>query len=150
VTLDPYTSDPDGRADEGPAHSLLRRRWPTVAGIVSVPALLLSGLFDDFVDGVVFAAVLYLAWGVLRHRPGQGAWVLWQIPGVLLFGAATLWAVSIDEPAAKYVLAAGWLGHAAWDVVHFRADRVVARWWSEWCLVLDVLLAAILVIDANL
>jgi hypothetical protein len=37
------------------------------------------------------------------------------------------------------------VGHAAWDV-HFRADRVVPRWWSEWCLVLDTLLAVVLVV----
>jgi hypothetical protein len=115
-----------------------------------VPALLLSGFFDDFAEGVVYAAVLYLAWGVLRHRQGHDAWVLWQIPGILLFGAITLWALSLDDPDAQYVLAVGWLGHAAWDVVHFRADRVVARWWSEWCVVLDVLLAALLLVEATL
>jgi hypothetical protein len=63
---------------------LLRRRWPTLAGIATVPALLATGLFDDFVEGVVVAAVLYLAWGVLRRRPGQRRWVAWQVPGVLL------------------------------------------------------------------
>ena len=127
---------------------MARRRWATLAGILTVPALLVSGLFDNFVDGVVVAAVLYLAWGVLRHRQGQGRWVLWQVPGVLLFGAATLWALSLDDADARYVLAAGWLGHAAWDVVHFRANRVVPRWWSEWCVVLDVLLAAVLLLPA--
>jgi hypothetical protein len=143
-----HAGEVEGRSAR--ADPLLRRRWPTVAGIVTVPALLATGLFDDFVDGVVFAAALYLAWGVFRHRPGQGAWVLLQIPGVLVFGAVTLWALSLDDPGAQYVLAAGWLAHAAWDVVHFRANRVVARWWSEWCLILDVLLAAVLVIDASL
>jgi hypothetical protein len=44
-------------------------------------------------------------------------------------------------------LAVGWLGHAAWDVVHFRANRVVPRWWSEWCVALDVLLAVVLLLD---
>ena len=34
-------------------------------------------------------------------------------------------------PAAPVRLGVGWLLHAAWDVVHFRADRVVSRWWSE-------------------
>jgi hypothetical protein len=130
-------------------HSLLRRRWPTIAAIVTVPALFISGLFDDFVDGVVYAAVLYLVWGVVRHRPGQGVWVWMQIPGILVFGALTFWALSIDDPGAQYVLAAGWLGHAAWDVVHYRANRVVSRWWAEWCMVLDVLLAVVLVIDAS-
>jgi hypothetical protein len=91
---------------------VLTDRWPTVARIATVPALLAIGLFDDVVQGVVVAAVLYLAWG----------------------GTAA--------PART-----GRLGHAAWDLVHFRANRVVPRWWSEWCVARDVLLAAVLLLD---
>jgi cephalosporin-C deacetylase-like acetyl esterase len=40
---------------------VLTDRWPTVARIATVPALLAIGLFDDVVQGVVVAAVLYLA-----------------------------------------------------------------------------------------
>jgi hypothetical protein len=50
----------------------LTDRWPTAAGIATVPVLMALGIFDDFAEGVVVAAVLYLAWGVLRRRPGQG------------------------------------------------------------------------------
>ena len=52
--------------------------------------------------------MLYLAWGVLWRRPGQGGWVLWQVPGVLLFGAITVWALSLEHPQLQYVLAVGW------------------------------------------
>ena len=126
---------------------VLTDRWPTAAGIATVPVLLVLGILDDVVEGVVVAAVLYLAWGVLRRRPGQGGWVLWQVPGVLVFGAITVWALSLEHPQLQYALAVGWLGHAAWDVVHFRANRVVPRWWSEWCIALDVLLAVVLLLD---
>ncbi|WP_371784497.1 hypothetical protein [Streptosporangium subroseum] len=37
-------------------------------------------------------------------------------------------------------MAAGLLGHAAWDAAHWRADRVVTRPFAEWCGVLDLLL----------
>ena len=70
----------------------------------------------------------------------------WQLPGVLVFGAVTVWALSLQEPYLQQVLAVGWLGHTAWDVVHYRADRVVPRWWSEWCVALDVLLAVLLLL----
>ena len=127
-------------------------RWPSVAAVVSVPVLLVTGLLDDVADGVVVAAVLYLAWGLAwslaRHRAGEGRWVVWQVPGVLLFGAINAWAVTSGEPYVNYALAVGWLAHAAWDVVHFRANRVVPRWWSEWCVVLDVLLAVMLIVRA--
>ena len=51
----------------------LRRRWPTLAGIATVPVLLAIGLFDDFVEGVWVAAVLYLAWGCCGTGPGRAA-----------------------------------------------------------------------------
>jgi hypothetical protein len=42
-------------------------------------------------------------------------------------------------------VAAGLLGHAAWDVHHHRINRVV-RSLAEFCLVLDTALAAAIVI----
>jgi uncharacterized membrane protein HdeD (DUF308 family) len=66
---------------------------------------------------------------------------------VLLYGAVTFFALSLDRPQLQYALGVGWLLHAAWDVVHFRADRVVSRRWSEWCIALDILLAVVLFID---
>jgi hypothetical protein len=63
---------------------------------------------------------------------------------VLGFGAVAIAAVAAAPAAAPYVLAAGWLAHAAWDVVHHRADRVVPRWYAETCMVADVLLAVVL------
>ena len=42
------------------------------------------------------------------------------------------------------MLAAGWLAHAAWDVAHHRADRVVPRWYAELCMVCDLIIAAAL------
>ena len=41
----------------------------------------------------------------------------------------------------RYVVAAGWFGHAAWDLAHLRADKVVSRSFAEWCTVFDILRA---------
>lgn len=128
-----------------PSVAAVRTWWPELAGVASAFVLWTAGILSDFAEGVVVAAVLYLAWGLLRRRPGDRPWLVWQVVGVMVFGAATVVAIRADEPASAYVLAAGWLGHAAWDVVHFRANRIVPRWWSLWCGVLDVLLAAVLV-----
>jgi hypothetical protein len=43
------------------------------------------------------------------------------------------------------VIAAGWLTHAAWDVHHHCADRVVARWYAETCMVCDLIIATALI-----
>jgi hypothetical protein len=42
------------------------------------------------------------------------------------------------------VLAAGWLAHAAWDLAHHHADRVVPRWYAELCMVCDLIVAGAL------
>jgi hypothetical protein len=63
---------------------------------------------------------------------------------VLGFGAVAIAAVAAAPAAAPYVLAAGWLAHAAWDVVHHRIGRVVPRWYAETCLVADLSIATAL------
>ena len=115
-----------------------------MAGLASVPLLAAAGVLDDFALGVVVAAALYLLWGLLRRRPGDERWRRWQVVAVAGFGMVTAVAVVSPDPRRNTLLAAGWLLHAAWDVVHFRADRIVPRWWSLWCVVLDAVLAGVL------
>lgn len=127
----------------------VRTWWPAAAGAISIPVLWTLGILADFSEGVVVAALLYLAWGLIRRRQGDRPWLASQLAGVLLFGAVTMVALfMVDNPMSQYLLAAGWLGHAAWDVVHYRANRIVPRWWSLWCVVLDVLLAVVLITSA--
>lgn len=57
------------------------------------------------------------------------------------FTAVALTAVSVDPDLGRYIVAAGWFGHAVWDAGHLWADRVVARSFAEWCAVFDVLRA---------
>jgi hypothetical protein len=133
----------------------LRRRWPTGLGIVATTSagLLLAVVPDNLAFTtsawcVLLAAVIYLTWGVQRahltaHACGRGWRLLTaQTAAVLAFGALALTAVALDRQIGTYVLAAGWLGHAAWDVAHHRLDAVVPRWYAETCLVSDVLVAA--------
>jgi hypothetical protein len=47
--------------------------------------------------------------------------------------------MSLSYELGGYLLAAGWFGHAAWDVAHYRADKVVSRSFAEWCAVFDAL-----------
>jgi hypothetical protein len=50
--------------------------------------------------------------------------------------------VVLAVPAAVggYLVAAGLLGHATWDAVHWRANRIVSRSFAEWCGVLDLVI----------
>lgn len=79
----------------------------------------------------------YLLIGTLRRQ--------WRIPGALpaqLAGLAGWTALAVlaavaDDGPARWLVAAGWLGHAGWDLAHHRTGRVVPRGYAEWCGVLD-------------
>jgi hypothetical protein len=60
-------------------------------------------------------------------------------------GAAAAIALILSRDAGSYLVAAGLLGHAAWDVYHHRVNRVVVRSMAEFCCVLDTLLAVAIV-----
>lgn len=74
--------------------------------------------------------------------------VLLQTAGVVGFGGAALLAAVAAPQVAVWLVAAGWFGHGVWDFVHLYRDRVVSRSFAEWCGVLDVLVAAELVLVA--
>jgi hypothetical protein len=84
------------------------------------------------------AAVAALASGRLRHD----ALRLAQIPVAAACAATALVAVGVGPDAGALLVAAGLLGHAAWDAVLWRRNRVIARTFTEWCGVLDLTLGA--------
>ena len=87
-----------------------------------------------------------LIYGLLRGAGSPGYGLPLQTLGLLGFGAATGAALVITPELGAYLVAAGLLGHAAWDVHHHRTNRVVLRSLAEFCLVLDTALAAAIVI----
>lgn len=127
----------------------LLRRWPTGVGLVlavsSVAAMtLLPEPARPWVGAwwVLTAAVVYLSWGTARGELAERRWLTAETAGVLAFGAVALAVVAVDLSSPAHVLAAGWLAHALWDVVHHRADKVVPRWYAEACLATDLTVAA--------
>jgi hypothetical protein len=173
--------------------SLLRRRWPTLAGLgfaALVTVDLASGV--ELAPVLAASAAVYLGAAALQ-RPAA-AWPLFFATGavitvarlledrleptwVILAGAAALGIYGLLRGAARpgyglplqtlallgfgtaagaalmttpalgaYLVAAGLLGHAAWDVHHHRTNRVVVRSLAEFCLVLDTALAVAIVI----
>ena len=177
--------------------SLLRRRWPTLAGLgfaalVTVdlasgvelaPVLAASAavylgaaalqrpaaawplffatgavitvarLLEDRVEPtwvILAGAVALGAYGLLRGaaRPGYGLPL--QTLALLGFGTAASAALMTTPALGAYLVAAGLLGHAAWDVHHHRTNRVVVRSMAEFCLVLDTALAVAIVLVTGL
>ncbi|WP_052745928.1 hypothetical protein [Allosalinactinospora lopnorensis] len=82
------------------------------------------------------ATVVGLIGGQLR-RPGL---FRLQIPQMLVAGVVVVIAEFAGLEYAGYLVAAALLGHAIWDVAHWRADQVVTRSLAEFCAVIDSLL----------
>ncbi|VDR39530.1 Uncharacterised protein [Tsukamurella paurometabola] len=94
---------------------------------------------------ILWVALAFAVWSHLRGRFADGVARL-QLVGLALFGALSVAGLLAEPGLARYVVAAGWFGHGVWDLVHLLRDRVVARSWAQWCGVLDVLVAAALVL----
>ncbi|NJC71402.1 hypothetical protein HC031_17005 [Planosporangium thailandense] len=129
----------------------IARRWPTGIGIAATATSLsllapLPERVQTWVSAwcVLLAAVVYLTWGAARGDLASRRLLSLQTGAVLGFGAIAIAAVAAEPAAARYVLAAGWLTHAAWDIAHHRADRVVPRWYAETCMVSDLIIATAL------
>lgn len=127
------------------------RRWPTAlgAGAASVSLVLVAPFPDELhrwisAWSVVLAAVVYFTWGAARGDFAHRRLLAAQTVAVLAFAATAMAAVAVDPATARYVLAAGWLAHAAWDVAHHRKNCVVPRWYAETCLVADLTIAGVL------
>jgi hypothetical protein len=127
--------------------AVLRRRGASWPVLVASIALLVLLQLQDWVDPTV--AILALASAValvgMFRRSGR-AELLLQTGGLVVFGTLALVGLTVTPDAARYVLAAGWFGHGIWDLVHLRRDAVVSRSYAEWCGVLDILIAAELVL----
>ncbi|MGW0316427.1 hypothetical protein [Streptomyces flavidovirens] len=114
-------------------------RWPTLLALALAVATFADGLpAPGFLAAVLVTMPLcYLLFGALRGELGRPRVLALQIAGLLGFAAAALIALTVDRTTGLYLLAAGWLGHAAWDFAHHRSGRVVPGAWSEWCCVVD-------------
>jgi hypothetical protein len=121
--------------------------WPlflATAAVITVARLLDDRFEPTWV--ILAGAVALLIYGLLRGaaRPGYGLPL--QAAALLGFGAAAGAALMITPEPGAYLVAAGLLGHAAWDVHHHRTNRVVVRSLAEFCLALDTALAVAIVI----
>jgi hypothetical protein len=123
----------------------LDRRW--FAWVVLFAGLALLSFFpstsriDPSVVLLIAAAgflVVGAARGLLR-RPGG---LPLQAAGMLVFGAGMLVALYVEPVFGGVLVAAGLLGHGAWDAFHYVRNRVVARSYAEFCAVLDLLAGA--------
>jgi hypothetical protein len=109
-----------------------------------------AGTFFDFgfdpAWAVLAAGILLLVYGLVRGaiRPPEGLPL--QTLAMLGYGGAAVIALFVNPIVGSYLVAAGLLGHAAWDGYHHWRQKVVARSMAEFCLVLDTALAVTIIV----
>jgi len=121
--------------------------WPLfLATIVVITAARLAGDRFEPTWVILAGAVALGIYGLLRGAAHPGYGLPLQTLALLGFGAAASVALMVNPDLGAYLVAAGLLGHAAWDAYHHRTNRVVVRPFAEFCLALDTALAAAIVL----
>lgn len=120
------------------------RRWSWPVAIAAVAAVTAVRALDviSLASFLGTAMLAMLVWSAVRkdlHKPGM---VRVQALGAIGFGALALAGLALDPQVGIYLVAAGWFLHGVWDFVHLRLDKVVSRTFAEWCGVVDILVAA--------
>ncbi|NUW39621.1 hypothetical protein [Nonomuraea rhodomycinica] len=133
------------RAEYGVAHhhhrtarrGLLERRWPTLLGLVMTLACWVDPMLPPAPVLLVLPGT-YLVIGLFRRTLRGPGVVALQLAALAGYAALMVAALAAGPDTARYLIAAGWLAHAAWDAAHFVTRRVVPRGYAEWCGVVDL------------
>jgi hypothetical protein len=121
--------------------AVLQRRQATWLIAVAVIGGFAVVRLQDWIDPaavLLIVAVVLVGWGAVRGLLWPPGELMLQTVGMIGFATLALTALAVDLDVARYLLAAGWIGHAAWDFAHWRADKVVSRSFAEWCGVFDL------------
>lgn len=122
----------------GRVRAVLVRRWPTwLALVMTVDNWVQPGM-PPWVMLALPAA--YLVIGAVRGQFGDRRMLALQVGGLLVYVVLVAVAVTADDWLVRYLVAAGWLFHAGWDIAHHRARAVVPRGYAEWCAVVDTVI----------
>ena len=128
--------------------SVLLYRWPALVGIVLATATsfikIPSKLILPFALGLILCAASYPIFGTILHQWRKPFLPMLHVAVFAGLFAVAYVALQIDISVSRYLLAAAFIGHAIWDAYHFRARRIVPRWYAEACGVYDVILAVII------
>lgn len=139
-------SRPHGSPTTHPLIGVLGRRWATWLAL----AMSLDNWEEASVPApwtLLLLPAAYLIIGGYRGRLRDRRMLALQMAGLVLYIVLAVVAASVEPATAAWVVAAGWGIHALWDYAHHRADAVVPRGWSEWCGVVDLVIAVTIVLS---
>lgn len=121
--------------------------WPVFFGsVVVITAAKMGFIGADATWVLLGIAAAFLGYGLVRGTSHSTGGLPLQTIAMVVFGGVAVSALYVNPTAGAYLVAAGLFAHAAWDVYHHRMNKVVSRSLAEFCCVLDVSLAAAIVI----
>lgn len=124
-----------------------RRRMAWIAFAVTfvlIGAAKFAG-FDALPWLLAMAGVLLVLGAAARRTRPWWSFPL-QAGAMLVLAAIAYLATRLDPTLGGLLVAGALLGHAAWDIQHHRTGRVVNRSLAEFCAVLDILVAVLVVV----
>jgi hypothetical protein len=89
-------------------------------------------------------AVLLVAYGLIRGARHPSWGLPLQAGAMVLLVAMAITAVNVNAFWAGLLVCTGLLAHTAWDIYHYRSQRVVVRSMAEFCAVLDTCIALVI------
>ncbi|WP_206037267.1 hypothetical protein [Rhodococcus sp. BL-253-APC-6A1W] len=120
--------------------------WPVVVLVTGTVAVTeVTGIMAPSTL-LVGASLVLLVWVMSTGEIDSTPNMRLQAVGIVFFCGVALAGLAVDPTVGVYVIATGWFLHGMWDFVHIWRDRVVSKTFAEWCGVLDVLIAAQLVL----
>jgi hypothetical protein len=128
------------------APSLLDR-WPTALGLL----VTLDNMIRPSVPAAWLMLILpvgYLVIGAFRRTITTRWMLIVQLAGLAAYAVLVFVTLLVSPGAGTYLIAFGWLAHAAWDVWHHRHNAVVPRGYAEWCAVVDAVIGVTVLVVA--
>ncbi|MFC0626435.1 hypothetical protein [Kribbella deserti] len=136
----------DQHGSARPLIAAIGRRWPTWIAL----AMTADNWVDPLVPGpwvMLGLPVAFTLIGAIRGRLRDPRMLAIQLVGLGVYVGLAVVAAGTDPRTAGWIVAAGFALHALWDAVHHRYDAVVPRAYAEWCGVLDLVVAATIVLS---
>jgi hypothetical protein len=116
-------------------------RWPSALGLLATVDNLMNPRTLP-VAAMMILPLGYLAIGAVRRTLRPRPVLLAQL-GALAGYLVLLGAAAAAGPQwGQYLVGAGWIFHAGWDLWHHRRNLVVPRPFAEWCAVVDLIIGA--------
>jgi Na+/H+ antiporter NhaA len=108
--------------------------------VLSLPFIVaMRALGVESAVGLLAVALIFLILGVVRGQLRTPWGMPLQTAGMFAWGVIGLTVLFVSPNLGAYLVAAGLIGHAAWDIVHYWANRIAARSYAEFCAVFDIL-----------